>query len=1830
MKPSKGGVRSYYFVVLVSVFILFASNPLSAADSSTISQTTREDSTSSADSARDDSTGAGVKSNGVAGISRGSPESSISADSASANFAAPEGGSTAGGGAATSISNPTIDTFQFTGAAMAKVPIVVPPGRNRIQPNLNLIYNSFQKNGWIGVGWSLDVGSIQRSTRYGVDYQADDYVVVQERSSSELVERSDWGPGYFGAKIEGGFAKYQLNGDDGWEVTAKNGAKYFYGTAPASRQHDADDNSRIFKWCLDRVEDTNGNFMTFSYTKDQGEIYLDRIDYTGNVGRNPTNYVKFHLEPERRPDVSVMYDGNFRVTTAKRLRTIEVQGNGEIARAYTFTYKDNQNTFHSLLSFIEVYGSNAVIDDDGMVLSGTRLPRIGIEYQDSALGANDELWINRPVSSSNGPFESGYGDFNGDGKTDYAYRQKNTNQFHVMLSTGTSFVDELWINRPVSSSNGPFEGGYGDFNGDGKTDYAYRQKNTNQFHVMLSTGTSFVDELWINRPVSSSNGPYEGGYGDFNGDGKTDYAYRQQNTQKFRVMLSTGQIPDLVSEIDNGLGKKTTLSYTPSSEYQNERLPFIIQTVSSVTMDDGNPLGTQTTTAYKYSGGLFDLVSRELRGFETVTQTSAVGSPFEIITETKFHQDGFLKGRPDRIEVKLPEETGALLSKTIFSWDKEFLDPPEDSYAFVKLQQKLTESYDGVTVSSQEDFAYDDANGNLLSKTTSGTDGEDVTITYQYSNLGDWLWRKAQETLKNESQQVVREIYFQYWDDGTGNLRFKEFRLNGQANPKMEMTYDSYGNQKTVIDPRGYSTTTDYDTATRTYPVKITYPETGGVSHIVENEAWDYRFGKVIITKDENGNRTYYDYDEFGRPVQVDSPSGGQAITEYYDDVFPRFVVTKVKENASGSTIDSYQYFDGLGRVIQGITLGEAGKAIVTKLFYDELGRNDLVEGPFFEPSRDYVANPPTHSDYPLNPSGVCPWQQTSFDPRGRPVSIESADGEYGSVVATFSYSGLSATVIDPDEGSKTETKDYLGRIIQVIEHGDGAAYTTSYTYNAAGDLLTVNDHYKNTTTVNYDTLGRKLSMNDPDMGYWEYTYDPNGNLLTQTDEKLQTVTFAYDELNRVTSKTYSTSDPTVTYIYDNLTIANGRGRLRSVSNTQVTTTYNAYDEMGNVTSVSKTITGDATLYTTQYEYDLSGKVTKTIYPDGYHVSNAFYAGTGLLHAVTGSDAVEYARLSDYEPTGKIGLIEHANGILTSYTYDPESTRLTSIVTARPGPAIDLQNKTYRYTGAGDIKEIIDDVKSITYNYTYDRFHRLTGETNTGAYDPISYTYNATGNIMSKTVGSTTLAYTYDTWHKHAVKTINFSGNDHNYTYDDNGNMTAGPDFTDPLQVAARTIGYNADNMPTSISHVKGGHTVTTDFIYDGDGVRSKKIVEGSSTAYYIGAHFEIKDGVATKFIFAGNLRIAKAAASGTHYFHKDHLGSSTVMTDATGAAVETTDYMPFGSQRDPTGTDVSNYKFTDQEFDAESGLYNYNARLYDPIIGRFISADPFVQAPFDPQTLNRYSYCRNNPLIYIDPSGYGFFSDLWDKAKSFVKNATKFVASTITNTVLSNVIFSIWDVPFPGLGVAIRIGIAYASNFAGDQVAGAIENGGSSTNSGAGFNGGGNVSSSQFGNNSIGATIDGSVPYANYTQNYGGNFDYKSAYSANIVSQGHKCDSAFHEALNNIYRGVIKGAGHFFTDGSKAVKDASIATYDLALNGPPLAKTALWIAAATEAIPFAAAIGYYSVTVGYPSFMIAAGTKGGQYFLLNIVDALSPTPPITPGGGVIKYYEWMRRQGLW
>jgi RHS repeat-associated protein len=111
-------------------------------------------------------------------------------------------------------------------------------------------------------------------------------------------------------------------------------------------------------------------------------------------------------------------------------------------------------------------------------------------------------------------------------------------------------------------------------------------------------------------------------------------------------------------------------------------------------------------------------------------------------------------------------------------------------------------------------------------------------------------------------------------------------------------------------------------------------------------------------------------------------------------------------------------------------------------------------------------------------------------------------------------------------------------------------------------------------------------------------------------------------------------------------------------------------------------------------------------------------------------------------------------------------------------------------------------------------------------------------------------------------------------------------------------------------------------------------------------------------------------AAARTGFIHADHLGSTSLTTDITGAPVAETRYLPYGQERWASGGAVSDYTYTGQRAEAGFRLMDYNARYYDPGLGRFVSADTVVPQAGNPQALNRYAYTANNPLKYVDPSG--------------------------------------------------------------------------------------------------------------------------------------------------------------------------------------------------------------------------------------------------------------------
>ena len=189
-------------------------------------------------------------------------------------------------------------------------------------------------------------------------------------------------------------------------------------------------------------------------------------------------------------------------------------------------------------------------------------------------------------------------------------------------------------------------------------------------------------------------------------------------------------------------------------------------------------------------------------------------------------------------------------------------------------------------------------------------------------------------------------------------------------------------------------------------------------------------------------------------------------------------------------------------------------------------------------------------------------------------------------------------------------------------------------------------------------------------------------------------------------------------------------------------------------------------------------------------------------------------------------------------------------------------------------------------------------------------------------------------------------------------------------------IKYDSENRPIRIITGEGTKAEMT---YDYTGQRVKRVVTSADgrvvkRTVYVGTIYEENDGIGTNYIHANNQRIAMKTGSTVYYFHQDRLGSASLVTNSTGSVVRTVEYTPFGSTWKTSGGFKDDRNYTGQIFDDSTGLYYYNARYYDPSLGRFLTPDIYVQSPYDPQTQNRYAYCRNNPISYSDPSGNFFW----------------------------------------------------------------------------------------------------------------------------------------------------------------------------------------------------------------------------------------------------------------
>ncbi len=1237
------------------------------------------------------------------------------------------------------------------------------------------------------------------------------------------------------------------------------------------------------------------------------------------------------------------------------------------------------------------------------------------------------------------------GDFNGDGKADVFQAMRDSHQAQVALSNGDGTFTRAHRQQdypndgPIWKTGGDKYPIYiGDFNGDGKADVFQAMRDSYQAQVALSNGDGTFTRAHRQQdypndgPIWKTSGnEYPIYIGDFNGDGKVDIFQAMRDDYQAQTAHGNGPIPDLLTSISNGLGATTTIEYTPSTEYTNTQLPFPVQTVSKITTDDGN--GNVASTTYEYDGGFHHIGERDFRGFNHVKVIGQAGpSGEQTISETWFHQgndlavdvndpnvaDGYLKGAPYR--TKVTDGLGNLFTETTTTY---VADADGQAPFFTPPASVVTSICDGngCGKETRTDFTYD-VYGNVteeLQYADTGDSSDDRTVVRTFTpNTTDWLLSlPSSETIyaglgTGGTQMAQTDFYY----DGTtscavastnqlptvGNLTRVVRWLSGGTSPETRMAYDSMGNVTCTRDANGNTTTMAYDPS-GTFATSVTNP----VGHVtsttyygVNGVAMDLGlYGQVKTVTDPNNAVVLAEYDALGRRTKVTQPDGFWTTTSY---VSFGTVGTQHVKTDSQLGLSTWSYFDGLGRTIKSKSTGTDSNIIVTETEYDARGAVTRSSTPYFETG------------------GTPLWSTSIYDAMGRVVQATAPDGTRG----LSCHDDWVSVTIDANDHKKRTTRDAYGRVQTVHEYTGtfttcdtavGTPYaTTTYAYDGLGNLQTLTDAKGNQSTMQYDTLSRKTTMHDPDMGDWTYQYDANGNLTLQTDAKTQQIHFQYDALNRRVQKDYGTQKTlgsgNVVYTYDGTT-DNRKGRLQQVDDASGTTIF-YYDITGRVTKTDKIV--DSTTYTTQSAYDALGRVTSLTYPDTSTVTQT-YNGPQLQSVQEGT--ITYASYGGFNALGQPSTLTLGNGVTTAYTYDAQNFRLKTLKTIN-GATV-LQDLGYTFDSGGNVTSLTDAVNT-NQTFVYDDLDRLTSAT--GGYGTLNYSYNEIGNMLSNSQLGT---YGYNTSgstsvRPHAVTTAGTN----TYDYDANGNMILG---------AGRIITYDFENRPDSV--IKDGTTTT--FVYDGDGGRVKKS-DGTTTTTYIGKLY-VCEGTAlplscVKFIFSGGQRIAMeqvpvgGGPGSLSYFHADHLGSTSVLTDANGVSEENNTYYPYGDTHTHTGTSDVAYKYTGKEKDTTTGLYFYEARYYDPVLGRFISPDTIVPSATDPQTLNRYAYVYNNPIIYTDPSGnFGFFAAI--------------VIGAIVGTVSSG-IQSDWDIGATLTGAAIG-GASGAVGFGvGSYVSGAVGGG--------------------------------------------------------------------------------------------------------------------------------------------------------------------------------------------
>jgi RHS repeat-associated protein len=1244
-------------------------------------------------------------------------------------------------------------------------------------------------------------------------------------------------------------------------------------------------------------------------------------------------------------------------------------------------------------------------------------------------GCNNRYWNGHGGGSQN----NATGDYNGDGKSDLAGYTGSNGLWHVTLAAGVAPDNLLQITNghgaQVNVRYAPL------------TNPAIYSKANDALYPQRD----FVAPMYVVEEYSSSNGigglhrmtyRYEGLKINLRGRGFLGFAavkatdtetgiathtyYHQSHPYKSLVRKVEQFQPDgkLIQRIENTWAVKNFSATAQAAALSEEDArAFYARSEESPTLSTDTTLIT-TTEQTAIASEDAPHVATPMDAVALPMQSAEVTLPERVYLPLVANLSATVPNQEDADDVEtpaLPElipdsadydfttfiDTGAVAGEGVnhtSTVDRQVIDsePPVMALAAFDstssdLEQIIAANAQGVTYFpfiSQSTVQKFELDGNLIYATTTRTDydsyGNPITLSEStsdgyhkrtvnsYTNdATKWLLGRltlAQVAVKATNQPTqTRTAAFAY-DAVSGLLTREESEPGTALSLVKSYEYDGFGNiiRSTVsgADITARSQSTEFDSRGR-HLLK----SKNALGH-TESRSYDERLGLPTAITDPNGLIISRSYDSFGRLLRESRPDGTQSTLSYRlcrPGNCPTNVVYYLRTEVSGAA-PTVEYFDLLDRTIRREGVGFNGQATYVDTVYNARGQVQKVSTPYFG------------SDTPL-------WTDYSYDLIGRTLS-ETAPNQGR---ATVEYRGFTTRATNALNQTTSRTVNSQGWLLSSVDAANG---TLTYSYDSFGNLLALRDPADNTTTMSYDQRGRKLSLRDPDTGLTQYRYNVLDQLIWQKDAKNQEVTLVYDSLGRLIER--REPEGSSRWLYD--TAAKGIGKLAEVNGPGGYKESYSYDTLSRPVQTAYTIDGQS--FAMRQSYDQYSRVDVLAYPTGFALRHAYNSNGYLSEVRDFANNLPFWQATTANARGQLEGESFRNGIKTTRVFDPKSGTVQMI---KSGPANDpsaTQNLSYSFDRLGNLTSRTDNRQQLTELFQYDNLNRLTSA-KVNSRDAQTVQYDRLGNITFKSdVG--TYRYGENGAGPHAVTSI-VNGVNATFTYDANGNR---------ITSNAGTITYASFNLPTSINH----NNRVVSFAYGPNHARYKETIQVSgvtTTTVFAGGLYErhtVGSRTIHKHYIAGSSGVVAiyyhepgGPNDYTHYLHRDHLGSIDTITNNVGTVVERLSYDPWGKRRTADWQNVNaaitslvRRGYTGHEQLDEVGLIHMNGRVYDPTIGRFLSADPFVQAPDFTQSLNRYSYVLNNPLSLTDPSGFFSFGKLIKKIGDFFEDNWKTIASAV------------------------------------------------------------------------------------------------------------------------------------------------------------------------------------------------------------------------------------------